>query len=268
VGLAQRVIRVGVLLVGLLLALEILDVTALVGAVLGAAGVMGVALGFAFRNIAENWLAGVLLSLRRPFEPDDDVSIGGNVGRVVRLTNSDTVLMTPSGNHLRIPNASVFNGVVENFTRNPLRRFTLRLTTPRDTSVAQARAALMGALGGTPGVIGDPPPVVLVVEVGDSHLSFDAHGWVDQHKADFTNTRGLAYRQAKEALEAEGIPGPFTEQTIYMGPEGSPGSAAYEAPAGPDAIDVVEVALPDATLERQVADDRARSGEADLLGGS
>ncbi len=94
-----------------LVALEILDATAIVGALLGTAGVLGVALGFAFKDILENYLAGILMSLRQPFSPRDHVVIDGNEGLVIALNSRATILMTLDGNHLRLPNALVFRSV-------------------------------------------------------------------------------------------------------------------------------------------------------------
>jgi len=127
-SLLRRGVRLATLLVGVLIALDLLGATALVGAVLGSAGVLGIMLGFAFRDIAENHLAGVLLSLRRPFEPGDHIVLDGHEGKVISLNSRATVLMTMDGNHLRLPNAMVFKGVLLNYTRNPLRRLQF---TPR-----------------------------------------------------------------------------------------------------------------------------------------
>ena len=121
--LARTTVRWGVTLLGVLVALEILNATALVGAMLGTAGVLGVAIGFAFKDTLENYLAGILMSLRQPFSPHDHVVIDGNEGVVVSMTSRATILMTLDGNHLRLPNALVFRSVTLNYTRNPSRRF-------------------------------------------------------------------------------------------------------------------------------------------------
>src|SRR5690606_21293403 len=106
--LTRTTVRWIVFGIALLIALEVMDATALVGAVLGTAGVMGVALGFAFKDTLENYLAGILMSLRQPFAPRDHVVIDGNEGLIVAMTSRATILMTPDGNHLRLPNALVF----------------------------------------------------------------------------------------------------------------------------------------------------------------
>jgi small conductance mechanosensitive channel len=93
---AQQLVRIAVLLAGVLLALEILDATALVAALLGTAGLFGLVLGFAFRDLVENAIASLLLSLRQPFAPNDLVSIEGRCG-----SPRATVLLTIEGNHVR-----------------------------------------------------------------------------------------------------------------------------------------------------------------------
>ncbi len=267
--LTRRVTRIVIWLVGIMLALQLLDATALVGALLGAAGVAGLAFGFAFRNIAENWLAGILLSMRRPFQLDDEVSIDGHEGRIVRLTHSDTVLMTMAGNHLRIPNASVYNGRVENFTRNPLRMVRLRLTMPRDTSLERARTALLESLREAP-VLGDPEPRVVMTEVGDSHLVVELRAWVDQRAVGFVRTRSLVYELAKDALRRADITGPISEHTLHMaGDEAGDSPAGHLDPAPEHACAPVSTELgdlgPEDELAPQVAADRERSSDVNLL---
>lgn len=267
--LTRRITRIVIWLVGIMLALQLLDATALVGALLGAAGVAGLAFGFAFRNIAENWLAGILLSVRRPFELDDEVSIDGHEGRIVRLTHSDTVLMTMAGNHLRIPNASVYNGRVENFTRNPLRMVRLRLTMPRDTFLERARAALLESLREAP-VLGDPEPRVVLTEVGDSHLVIELRAWVDQRAAGFARTRSLVYELAKDALRRADITGPISEHTLHMAADEAGDSPAEPKGSAPEhARAAVSTELgdlgPEDELAPQVAADRERSSDVNLL---
>ncbi len=105
--LARATVRWVFVALGMIVALEIMSATKLVGAVLGTAGVLGIALGFAFKDILENYLAGVLMSLRQPFAPRDHVVIDGNEGIIVALNARATILMTLEGNHLRLPNALV-----------------------------------------------------------------------------------------------------------------------------------------------------------------
>ena len=91
------------------------------------------------KDTVENYIASILLSLRNPFEFNDFVDIGGNLGNVARLTTRATILISPDGNHIRIPNAMVFKAVIMNYTRNPQRRFQfdIGVDSAQDLKVAQ-----------------------------------------------------------------------------------------------------------------------------------
>ena len=203
--LARTTIRWFVLAIGILIALEILQATALVGAVLGTAGVLGVALGFAFKSILENYLAGILMSVRQPFAPRDHVVIDGNEGIVVSLTSRATILMTLDGNHLRLPNALVFGSVTLNYTRNPQRRFDFEVGIGVNEDLIRAQALGVEELGRIDGVMVKPPPRALITALGDSNVQVRFHGWVDQREHEFLQVRSEAIRRVKLALETAGM---------------------------------------------------------------
>ncbi|MGV8944770.1 mechanosensitive ion channel family protein [Thermomonas sp.] len=138
-GLLRGVVKGVVILAGVLIALDLLGATPLISALLGSAGLIGLVIGFAFKDIAENYVAGVLLSLRKPFSPGDTVRIDTHEGKMVALTSRATILMTVDGNHLTLPNGAVFKSVLLNFSRNPKRRFKFVMT-------INTRASLHGAM--------------------------------------------------------------------------------------------------------------------------
>src|SRR3546814_2407265 len=138
-GLIRRSVRVVVILIGLLLALNLLGLSALMGAVLGSAGVIGLALGFAFKDIAENYIAGVLLSVRNPFSPGELIAIENYQGKVVALTSRTTILMTLDGNKLQLPNALLLQSVLLNYSQNPRRRFDFTVGIDPAHSIRQAQ---------------------------------------------------------------------------------------------------------------------------------
>lgn len=193
------------MLVGSLIALELLQATALVGAVLGTAGVLGVAIGFAFKDLAENSLASILLSLRQPFSPNDLVDIDGKQGMVVRLTSRATILLTLDGNHLRIPNATVFKATILNYTRNPERRFDFTVGVSTQEELSSVQALAISTLSAAPGVLEKPAPVCAVEALGESTVDLKVMGWVDQRQSDWYKTRGEAIRRVKEAFDEAGI---------------------------------------------------------------
>lgn len=111
------------IIIGIILALSILDATALLGTILGAASIIGLAVSFAVRDTVENFIASIMLSLRKPFEVKDYIDINGQMGNVVKLTSRATILLSSDGNHIRIPNSMVFKSIIINYTRHPERRF-------------------------------------------------------------------------------------------------------------------------------------------------
>ncbi|MEO5595568.1 MAG: mechanosensitive ion channel family protein [Lysobacteraceae bacterium] len=225
--LARTTTRWLVLLVGILIALEIMNATALVGAVLGTAGVLGVALGFAFKEILENYLAGILMSTRQPFQPRDHVVIDGNEGVIVSLTSRATILMTLDGNHVRLPNAMVFRSVILNYTRNPKRRFTVDVGVGVNEDLVLTKQAGVDELCKLSGVLDKPPPRALIIALGDSNVQVKFHGWVDQRENDFLRVRSEAIRRVKLALAAAGVDMP---EPIYRVQLSQPATANLAAP--------------------------------------
>jgi small conductance mechanosensitive channel len=271
-GLIKQALRVVIVLGGLLIALDLLDATTVVGAVLGTAGVFGIALGFAFRDIAENYLASILLSTRRPFEANDLVEIEKICGRVVRLTMRETILMTLDGNHVRIANATVFKSNITNFTRNPRRRFDFTVGVGTQEDLTRALAVGIAALRKMDGVLDEPRPFGHVRELAESCVILWFTGWVDQRTFDFAKVKSEATRQLKEAFDEAEIDMPSPIYVIEMTerqarkqeqrPEGEP---AQEVAAEAEAeADVVDIGL-DHDLERQIDEDRRLTGDEDLL---
>ena len=198
-------IRFVFVVLGLVVALDMLGAGALLGAVLGGAGVVGIALGFAMRDTIENYVASLMLSLRQPFRANDHVLIGDLEGRVIRLTSRATILMTLDGNHLRIPNGQVFKAVIVNYTRNPQRRFDFELGIDADDDPRTAMTLGRDVLAGLPFVLDDPEPAARIQQVGDSNIVILFLGWVDQREADWFKSRSLAIAAVKEALEEAGF---------------------------------------------------------------
>lgn len=269
----RQVARGVVAFTGVLLAVEVLDITALVGAVVGTAGVAGLALGFAFKEIVENYLAGLLLSLRQPFDQNDSVALEGVTGKVVRLTSRETILLDLEGNHVRLPNATVFRSVLVNYTRNPRRRFEVELTVAADEDLARAMELGRRVLREMEGVLAGPAPWSRVRGVGESGVLVVWSGWVDQDRFDFLKVRSEALRLVLEALTDAGVAMPPPERRVRLVRERAPDEEAGPPEDAPrdraeDAIEPgqQDVSL-DHTLDAQIDADRRASDEEDLLTG-
>ena len=263
-SLGRRVVRTVVTGVGLLIALEILDAAAVVGALLGVAGVAGIALGFAFRNIVENYLAGVLLSARNPFSIGDGVQVGEFVGKVVRLTSRDTVLMTLDGNHLRIPNSVIITSPMTNFSRNPLRRFEFQVSVSVDLDLVAARDLGVATLQRMRGILSDPGPQGLVSELGDSAVQLCFLAWIDQRQSDFLKARSEAIRLVKSAFDDAGIEMPEPIYRVHLREARGPKSPVPPAASPAVRAEEADVAA-DRTIDDQVAEELISSDEENLL---
>jgi small-conductance mechanosensitive channel len=260
---AQTAVRSGLILAGVVLALHVVDATAIAGALVGTAGVAGIAIGFAFKDLIENYLASVLLSLRQPFAPNDHVDIDGFEGMVVRLTSRATVLMTLDGNHVRIPNARVFKGVIVNFTRNPRRRFDLTVAVAADSDLSRSQAVGVDVLRRMPGVLDDPEPWSQIVEIGDSSVPIQFYGWVDQRETKFFRARSEAIRLVKEALEAAGFELP---EPIYRIRSEAAERPPSERPAAAPAVELhTDIAERGDPIVGQIDRERRTAEPSDLL---
>lgn len=267
---ASRIIAV---VIGLIVAMNVMGATTLLGTVLGGAGVIGLALGFAVRDTLENYISSIMLSIRQPFRANEHVVIDEHEGIVVRLTSRSTVLMTLNGNHLRIPNSTVFKAVILNYTRNPERRFEFDLGIDASDDPVAAMQLGLDTLKSLPYVLEQPDPESYIQTVGDSNIVLRFMGWVDQRDSNFGKARGLAISATKDVLEQEGftLPEPIYRLRFDTGTAQPAATSAGNVEAAPsrrketveprDATDV----KPDSHLNQIVAEERAATGEEDLL---
>ncbi|WP_308915005.1 mechanosensitive ion channel family protein [Jannaschia sp. LMIT008] len=204
---------------GIVVALDILGATAVLGTLLGAAGIVGLAVGFAVRDTVENFIASLMLSLRQPFRPNDFVDIEGNLGTVVRLTSRATILLDPDGNHLRLPNATVFKAKILNYSRNPQRRFGFTLGIDPSDDPAEAKRIGLDVLNGLSFVLTEPPAQAWIDQAGDSTVDMAFYGWIDQTETDFMVARSEAIRMVMAALtDADiGLPEPTYRLNLVGG---------------------------------------------------
>jgi hypothetical protein len=131
----RQIVRLSFVVLALVIALDMLNATALLGTILAAAGIGGLAPGFAVKDTVENFIA----SIRQPFKPNDMIEINGDRGKVIRLTCRATILLSNDSNHIYIPNATVFSNRLINYTRNAERQFQFRIDVARESDPSAAR---------------------------------------------------------------------------------------------------------------------------------
>lgn len=226
-------------IVALVVALDLMEATALLGTLLGAAGILGLSLSFAMRDTIENFVASILLSIRQPFRHNDLIEIQGHRGRVVRMTSRGTTLLSLDGNHIRIPNAIVYKAVLANFTRNPERRFLIDLAVDPAANLAALRDLALKTLTDLDFVLPSPEPAAWFETQTETALMLRAAGWVSQDGTDFDLARGEAFRLLRQALDAAGyaVPEPIHKIAVETSApdrqtEPAPPATAPATPSG------------------------------------
>jgi small-conductance mechanosensitive channel len=171
----------------------------------GGTGLFGLVLGIAFRDITENFLASLFLSLQQPFREGDLVEVTSVTGYVQRLTLRTTVLMTLDGNQLQIPNSTVFKSTIRNFTSNPNRREDFIVGIGYDDSIPFAQEVALKVLAEHPAVLNEPEPWVLVEDLGPSTVNLRVYFWLDGGRHSWLKVKSSVIRLVKRAFQDSGI---------------------------------------------------------------
>ena len=238
---------------GLMLALGMLGLTHAVLSVLGISGLVVLAVGFAFKDVTENFIASVLLGLRRPFQIGDYVTIAGQSGVVKSLNTRATVLVTLEGNHVRIPNATIFKEILVNATASPSARNSFDVVIPLEASTADALDALNRALRETKGILSDPSPRALVEALEPGGVRIRAYFWAPSQGLDGFQLLSDAKLKAKVALQQAGVlvapaaGGPASQANGHAG-------AADGQPAPPSATATARQAAANLRRDAQAAE--------------
>ncbi len=262
-------------IIGLVLVLSLLDATAVLGTILGVAGLFGLAVGLAVRDTVENFIASILLSLRNPFEINDFVDIGGQQGSVARLTSRVTILISLDGNHIRIPNATVYKAIIINFTSKPERRFEFDLGIATDQDLSKAQGLALTLLKNVPGILTDPKPQAVIHELGASSVVMRVFCWVDQRRYDLLKVRSEAIKSVKQGFDEAQITLPNPIYDVRVSHEKIPRSEKSPDQAKPAMtvsahdiglqIDEIKDMTADRTVEEQIAKENVQGGNENLL---
>lgn len=216
-----RVAAVPVILFGIYAVLKISGLTGLAATVLGGTGLLGLVLGIAFRDIAENFLASLMLSIQNPFATGDLITVAGEKGFVQSVNTRSTLLMTLEGNHVQIPNATIYKETITNFTANPNTRFDFTVGIGYDDSIETAQKLAREAMARQKGVVTDPEPWVVVDELGAATVNVKVFFWVDTSQYNGLKIRSAVIRSVKQAFEDAGISMPDEAREVVF-PDGVP----------------------------------------------
>lgn len=217
INLLATISYIATLAIGLFVALGILGLDTAVTSLLAGVGIIGLALGFAFQDLASNFIAGVLLSIRRPFVEGDLISRDDHFGVVTEINLRSTRLRTLQGQIVIIPNADVFTNSVVNYSTGE-RRIDLTCGVSYGDDLETARDAVLEAIRGLPGIDASREIDFYYEEFGDSSIDFVVRYWVAfQRQPDYLRARSEGVIAIKKALDAAGITIPFPIRTMDFG---------------------------------------------------
>ncbi|NKE44867.1 mechanosensitive ion channel family protein [Roseomonas frigidaquae] len=205
-----------VIFLGVLIGLTIVMPSLRPGDLVAGLGVGSVAIGFAFKDILQNWLAGVLLLLRQPFRPGDQIIVSGFEGTVQRIETRATVIRTYDGRDAIIPNADVYSNPVLVNTAHERRRDEYDLGIGYGDDIEAARQAILAAIGSLPEIEADPAPEVLVWDLAGSSVNLRIRWWTHARRIDVVLARSAVLQAAKQALDRDGIDMPFPTQVMLF----------------------------------------------------
>ena len=201
--------------------LRVAGLTRLALTVIGGTGILGLVIGIAFRDITENFLASIFLSMRRPFLVGDLVEIVDVLGYVQSLTTRTTVLMTLNGNRVEIPNSMVYKNTIRNFSTNKNRREDFTIGVGYDVLIADAQEVALQVLRDHPAVLKDPEPWALVDSLGSAAVVLRIYFWLDGSQHSWLKVRSSVIRLTMRAFQDAGINIPDEEREIIF-PRGVP----------------------------------------------
>ena len=215
VTLLQMVTRWGILILGVVLALEQIAPGQLT-TLLAGVGILGITLGFALQDVAKNFVAGILLLITQPFELGDTIMVSDYTGKVTAINLRSTELRELDGRFVIIPNADVFMSSIVNYTRSVERRVDLQIGVNPDTDLEKAVSTGLGALEGIQGIMSDPAPVLVFDSFGDSTIQGIVRYWVDTGAADLLETQHAVVRAIQDTYDKNDIVMPYPTMEVTV----------------------------------------------------
>jgi small-conductance mechanosensitive channel len=208
-------------LIGVFIALGILNLDGTVKSLLAGAGIIGLALGFAFQDIASNFISGMLLSIRHPFGIGDIIDTNGYYGTFVKMNLRNTVLLTPQGQRVFLPNKMVFESPFENYTSESRRRIDLSCGDSYGDDLEKAKKLAIQAVESINSYDTTRPVELYYNEFGDSSINYVIRFWVNFNtNNDFWNAQSDAIMAIKKLYDDEDIMIPFPIRTLDFGIRG------------------------------------------------
>jgi small-conductance mechanosensitive channel len=214
--LLGRIASGALVIVGLFAAATVIFPTLTPGSLVAGLGVTSVAIGFAFKDILQNFFAGILILWRRPFRVGDQIRTNGYEGTVEEINIRSTRLKTYDGERAVLPNGDVYMNAILVRTAYKKRRVQFTVGVGYLDSIEEARATIHRILSETGGVLDDPGPWVYLAELAPSSVNFNVYFWVESEQANVLAVGDRVATGIKLALDKAGIDIPYPHTVVLF----------------------------------------------------
>jgi small conductance mechanosensitive channel len=220
-NLFGSIIYVVVILITFFTALNIIGLDKAVTTVLAGAGILGLALAFAFQDVAANFMSGIFMSFRHPFDLGDLVNVDNKMGRIEAINLRDTTLITLQGQRLIIPNKAVFQNTIENFSSTGMRRLDITVGISYGDDLVKVKKVVLAAVEQLEERDPNRQPEFFYKAFGDSSINFDLRIWLKgEEQIIFLKAQSDAIMFIKKAFDQNEITIPFPIRTLDFGIKG------------------------------------------------
>ncbi|MAL10100.1 MAG: mechanosensitive ion channel protein MscS [Maricaulis sp.] len=214
IDLFQTLVGIFVWILGIFIAAAIVFPSVTPAQLIGALGIGGIAVGLAFKDIFENFMAGIMIMIRKPMSIGDVIEVDGVQGRVEEITIRDTYLRQLSGELVLLPNSLLFTNAVDIKTDRPKRRYDLVVGVAYDEDAAAARDVIQKAVEGLDDIDTDKGVEVYAREFGASSIDYTVRWWAGSAPKEMHKTRSSVVIAIKKALDDAGIEIPYPYRTL------------------------------------------------------
>lgn len=220
--LFATLIKVFVIAIGVFFALDFVGLKKAVVSLLAGAGIIGLAIGFAFQDLAENFLAGMMLAIRKPFKPGDVIETNSHMGTVHEMNLRNTILEDFDGQLIYIPNKDVFKTVLENYSKTGKRRISIQVGVSYGEDLKHVEKVIKDSIQQLDFLADGKDVDAWALEYGDSSINFSVRYWIDYPNESIGYLKAIhdGVKAIKVAFDEEDILIPFPIRTLDFGIKG------------------------------------------------
>ncbi|PRY14966.1 mechanosensitive ion channel-like protein [Pontibacter ummariensis] len=220
-NLILTLLYIGMIMVGFFFALNVLGLDKVVISLLAGVGIIGLALGFAFQDIAANFISGVIIAVQKPFGVGDMIETNDYFGTIERITLRTIDVRQTTGELVRLPNKMVFENPLTNFSVYGIRRIDVEVGISYAEDLEHVQQVVTEALQDVKNRVKTRDIEVMYDAFGDSSINFKARFWVSySRQVDYVSAKSDAIIRIKKAFDANDILIPFPIRTLDFGIKG------------------------------------------------